>query len=79
MLYEYECPNCKKAEDRYASIAARDEQTCDCGTKLARIEIPSSQVTRSDALYSFGLKLTNGQVIKGALGGPYKQRKGFGA
>jgi putative FmdB family regulatory protein len=40
MIYSYTCPSCDKVVDRTVSVAARDEQSCDCGTELVRRFIP---------------------------------------
>ena len=36
-LYSYRCETCGSTEDRFSTIAARNDQVCPCGTRLTRV------------------------------------------
>ncbi len=43
-LYSYRCPTCATDEDRFSTIAARQDQICACGTPLTRVwTVPAVQ------------------------------------
>lgn len=77
-MYEYQCASCTKICDRVVAMASRDDQRCDCGAQLLRVEIPSSQVNVADKRYAFGAILSDGSRVRGALNGSLKNKKGFG-
>lgn len=43
-LYSYRCESCAKDEDRFSTIAARNDQYCGCGTLLTRTYTPSAVI-----------------------------------
>jgi len=40
MIYDYDCPRCKKTLTREVRVMARNDQFCDCGAPLVRRYIP---------------------------------------
>jgi putative FmdB family regulatory protein len=76
-MYEYRCPDCGREENRLVPMAERDHQTCSCGVAHERIEIPSGQVTRTDARWKMDAILANGQKVDGAALGRTRKHKGF--
>lgn len=46
-LYSYACESCTSTEDRFSSIANRNDQHCACGELLTRTYTPSAVVDDS--------------------------------
>jgi hypothetical protein len=65
-------------DGQQADPNAKGKMKMRCGAQLVRIEIPSSQSNMADKRWFFGVRTARGELIKGALGTEYKNRKGFG-